>query len=100
MLPVMRIHVVGQKTLDGANELTVEPVDENGFEYGSFKQNVVFPGRCRSYCRRSRVCFLLSEFLSGSFRSLNRRSRRRWLQQLGKLRHSGVSSWRRSLWSF
>ena len=40
MLTVVGIDVVGEKTLDGPGELPVETIDENGFEYGSFKQNV------------------------------------------------------------
>ncbi len=37
VLAVMRKNIVGKQAFDGPGELPVEPVDEGGFEYGSFK---------------------------------------------------------------
>ena len=48
-LAVMRIDIVCKKTFNGTGELPVETVEENGFEDGSFKQDVGFArrrGRC------------------------------------------------------
>src|SRR5579871_2922891 len=71
MLPVVGIDICCEKAFDGSCHLSVEPVDENGFEYGSFKENVSF-ARCRSRCARRRgnraPGFLLSCFLRGKFR--------------------------------
>ena len=53
MLPVVGVNIARQKAFDGSSELAVEPVDENGFEYGSFKKNVGF-ARGRSRCARRR----------------------------------------------
>ena len=44
-LPVLGIDVVGQETLNGSRQLSVEAVDEHGFKYGSFKQDVSLPYR-------------------------------------------------------
>ena len=82
MLSVVGIDIVGQQALDGSGKLSIETVDEQGFEYGSFKQNVVFPRR-RGRCARRRgdriPGFLLSlAFRGGIFvrRGIWKRSRR------------------------
>src|SRR5260370_24689879 len=49
MLAIVGIDSVGQEALDWSGKLTIETVDEQGFEDGAFKQNVVLscpPGRC------------------------------------------------------
>ena len=52
VLAVVRVDVVCEQALDGTGELPVEPVDENGFENGSFKENVGLP--CRRVCGAGR----------------------------------------------
>src|SRR5258707_5527483 len=96
MLTVVGIDVVGQEALDGAEKLTIEPVDEQTLEYGSFKQKVVLSCR-RGRCARRRgdriPGFLLSlGFRGGIFvrRGIWKRNRRglKGLQQFGNL--SGI----------
>jgi len=50
--------------------MPVEPIDENGFENGSFEEDVVLPCRRggRAYLRGGRVvCLLASLFASATF---------------------------------
>ena len=42
VLAVVGIDVVGEQAFDRPGELSVEPVEENGFQYGSFKQHIGF----------------------------------------------------------
>src|ERR1700694_5788955 len=45
MLAVVGVNVVCEKAFDGTGELPVEPVDEDGFEYGAFEEDVSLPCR-------------------------------------------------------
>src|SRR5262249_9663495 len=86
MLPVVGIYICCEKAFDGPGKLSVEPVEENGFKYGSFKENVGF-ARCRSRCARRRgnraPGFLLSSLVRRSFRNQctcgREYGRRQWL---------------------
>src|ERR1700693_523955 len=62
MLAVMGVHVVREQAFDWPDELTVETIDENRFEDGSFKENVSFPRRRvrRLLDRGGRNCRLLA----------------------------------------
>ena len=51
MLAVVGIDVAGHQAFDGTGDWPVEPVEEHGFEDGSFKQDVGFP--CRRSCSAS-----------------------------------------------
>src|SRR5271169_2001971 len=65
MLAVVRIHIRRKQALDGTCKASVEAVDENGFENGSFKEYVGFSCRRIGGARRygGRISgFLLSIF--------------------------------------
>src|SRR5277367_3586182 len=71
MLAVVRIHIRRQQALDGTCKASVEAVDENSFENGSFKEYVGFS--CRRIGGASRYGGRISGFLLsilGCFREI------------------------------
>src|SRR5260370_41157526 len=59
--------IIGEEALDGYGRLSIKTVDEQRFEYGSFKQNVVFSCR-RGRCARRRGGRIPEFLLSLAFR--------------------------------
>jgi hypothetical protein len=88
----VRIDVIRQEALNRAGEPPIEAMEESGFKYGSFKENVGLAGGRRSNSRRgSRTLgLLLSVVVWGSLRSKSRCWRRPRFQQFGELRCARV----------